>query len=1168
MSNYLEGLESKTLFGTRVDPQDELGTLITLFRRRGEISVALQLSMLILGGSRNDNEWRQNMALVDALCVELSDSKELSDMHRMLSVQLFVLKQSRRKDFMNEKVNKRIGQCQESLNIFESHGLRSPTLAFDLAAIRTYYNSSSSPMESFQGFLDLSDRAHENCDYVRERQCLVEARNRINEAVSSCEKENQEIEGHAVPPEVPLSEHKVAIGAAPTNHVEISIHCRELARRRQLADELKLRRLSFETETTRSALCLGFALLEFSSEMVNTGKSAEFLKYFEDFKDRHSGFDVPSTMYTLNLVAERGADQLNNQRIRNFYRKAKERFEKLAFEYVMVDGVTRLTLSAQNEPLHYQREDYSPDYQQLIQNVVRRMLEWATIELREGRLANTGVEKLFQDGEIAQDTKTCFSVKSDSGKVLYALDPIKVALKMYGYGLEPTTRNVWLSYFEPIEAWLRNECQASFEERRHWVLKMLQHSRCSVIRHSSRDSISERGHINDELCELLYQENLDYARILGSINDGAKGTDNNNEVKRAMMDGICNLSTSVTAIQHGRVTDAMLRQHTDDLGQQLCEQYRRTGNFHHLYYNLCQRSLVATRRYIFFQTVEPDAALPYLEEADGVYCHLRQNAAASQFQKTLNAKSFRSKFEMVQRLGHDGVYTKALQSSLWAYLRSFNPPASHQTWITETAQRRLVNLSSWVERSKARSLLDELGVGARVPKRLLATVESKAQYSEALSKEALYITQLEAAEKAGLYADEVRLRDKLMTLRDHLLSEPTLREVMDIRQGVSVTMAEISKMLDGFESGTTLVSYVHIIGQEKSNLWVIHYRRGMQPEVRHTITMEQVNAWVSQNLDGDEPFSNEDSRSKLDEMNPLVESLGHLTEPGDRVVLCPTQALHRIPLHALKVSGQILIKRNPVTYTQSLSILRQCQLKSEDVASDSGIERKTTIISPLPNTWQAPPTTYHGMESSPQTTMLCHDYIPEETALTAMTGATIFTFHGHATFFKNRTRALQQSLNLGLKRRVAEPDTITAEQIFSVSLHPAALALLVGCRSGRAQISQADDLLGLSTALYYAGATSVVSTLWKIDNDDAIAFMRGFFRCLCQEGSTCAGGGGTGVLDLARVMHKAVGALMEMDGAVSSESSPYRWAAFSLNGFWEIPRDFLPVSLSGGVGEG
>lgn len=792
-------------------------------------------------------------------------------MHSILDSQLAVMKLSLGKEHMNEEVNKRMSKCQNLLNVFESHGWRSPRIALSLDMVKIHHNPPSSLMNCFQGFLDLADRAHECHDYFRERQNLVEAGERINEAILSCEKRAQELDGLGVSPDVPFSEHEIPVDAASIID-ELGIHSQELARRQKLADELRLRRLSFEADTTRSALCLGAALSEFSAAMVSIGKPAEFLKYFEDFKDRYSGFDVPWTMYVLNMNAERAAGLLNNQRKEKIYRKAKEKFQKQAFQYVTVDGATRLTLEAQNHPNLFQLEVHSPDQQQLMLNVVRKMLEWATIELTEGRLANIGIEKLFKDAELSLETKTFLSLQSDSEQVYYALDPLKVASRMYGYGLEPTPRNVWLSYFEPVEAWLRNECQVFFEEQRNWLLKMLQQSRCNTLQISLRKSTLETGRINDELCELLYQENLDYARILGSIHEGARGSDNISTAKRTVMASIIDLSFSVTAIQSGLVTDAMLRQHNDVLGPQVCEHYQRMGEYELLYRVLRQRSLAARQRFMLFRTVQPDAALPYLEEADRLYCKFRQNAAASQFHKAFNATYFQSKFEIVQRLGHHEVYSQALSGSLFAYLQSLDDSTTHPTRTAETTQRRLANLSNWVERSKARSLLDELGIGARVPKRLLATAESRSQYGEALSKETTYITQLEAAEKAGRYADQVRLQNEMSALRAEMLSEAALKEVMDIREGVSVTMSDISKMLDNIECGTTLVSYAHVTGQTSSDLWIIHYRRGMQPEVRHTIRMEQVNVWISQNLDCDQPFSNEISRSKLDDMNPLVES--------------------------------------------------------------------------------------------------------------------------------------------------------------------------------------------------------------------------------------------------------------------------------------------------------
>ena len=128
--------------------------------------------------------------------------------------------------------------------------------------------------------------------------------------------------------------------------------------------------------------------------------------------------------------------------------------------------------------------------------------------------------------------------------------------------------------------------------------------------------------------------------------------------------------------------------------------------FEHLHHLLCQRSLVAQRRYIFFQTVEPDAVLPYLEEADRLYCKFRKNAAAPDFQKASNASSFLSKSEIVQRLHHDHVFTQALCVNLLTYLITLEFPTNHPKRPAETVQRRLANLSLWVQRSKARSLLD------------------------------------------------------------------------------------------------------------------------------------------------------------------------------------------------------------------------------------------------------------------------------------------------------------------------------------------------------------------------------------------------------------------------------------------------------------------------------
>ncbi|KAA8907834.1 hypothetical protein FN846DRAFT_918759 [Sphaerosporella brunnea] len=50
----------------------------------------------------------------------------------------------------------------------------------------------------------------------------------------------------------------------------------------------------------------------------------------------------------------------------------------------------------------------------------------------------------------------------------------------------------------------------------------------------------------------------------------------------------------------------------------------------------------------------------------------------------------------------------------------------------------------------------------------------------------------------------------------------------------------------------------------------------------------------------------------LQQLNTLVAPLAECRKPGDVLILCPTQVLHRIPLHALAVTGELLIQCNSV----------------------------------------------------------------------------------------------------------------------------------------------------------------------------------------------------------------------------------------------------------------
>ena len=70
---------------------------------------------------------------------------------------------------------------------------------------------------------------------------------------------------------------------------------------------------------------------------------------------------------------------------------------------------------------------------------------------------------------------------------------------------------------------------------------------------------------------------------------------------------------------------------------------------------------------------------------------------------------------------------------------------------------------------------------------------------------------------------------------------------------------------------------------------------------------------------------------------------------------------------------------------------------------------------------------------------------------------------------------------------------ISAMDLYSINCD-ANLVTLSGCRSGVSQVSGTDELLGLKRGLLYAGARSLLLSLWNLHDETTSAFMNVFYR--------------------------------------------------------------------------
>ena len=157
-------------------------------------------------------------------------------------------------------------------------------------------------------------------------------------------------------------------------------------------------------------------------------------------------------------------------------------------------------------------------------------------------------------------------------------------------------------------------------------------------------------------------------------------------------------------------------------------------------------------------------------------------------------------------------------------------------------------------------------------------------------------------------------------------------------------------------------------------------------------------------------------------------------------------------------------------------------------------------------------------------------------------GSGLFDYLGHARF--EYLNALDSAFELQ-----GSKVTLTVRDIMQkVKLTFPALCTLTGCASGVAKTTSADDIISLPTAFHFAGASSVVSTLWPVEKDDGAAFSLYFYKELCRVAAKTDAGG---FIDVAKVFQTAVCQLH--NSFKDSERTPYRWAGFFLQGLWLLP---------------
>ena len=308
---------------------------------------------------------------------------------------------------------------------------------------------------------------------------------------------------------------------------------------------------------------------------------------------------------------------------------------------------------------------------------------------------------------------------------------------------------------------------------------------------------------------------------------------------------------------------------------------------------------------------------------------------------------------------------------------------------------------------------------------------------------------------------------------------------------------------------------------------------------------------------------------------PFVKPILQWADRGDTIWFVPHDILHSVPLHAVWIDGEYLIERNPVCFSPSASVMKFCQARRRTptgraiVFGDSigDLHHARAEAESVAGIFGCSSTV--GRDAT-KTRLL------EELSASA-NGIDVLHLACHGRL--DRDQPMDSGIVLASENATEageEPARLTAAEILQLELNTG-LVTLSACDSGVNTRRSGDEMLGLTRALIYAGAPSVLVSLWAVDDLSTRVLMEQFYATYYRE-FDCLDSKPT----KAEALQKAIVHVMKLtrndlqqwpdaelprdlsppksSGAAHSLSSiaendcpfahPYYWGAFSLVGDW------------------
>ncbi len=457
------------------------------------------------------------------------------------------------------------------------------------------------------------------------------------------------------------------------------------------------------------------------------------------------------------------------------------------------------------------------------------------------------------------------------------------------------------------------------------------------------------------------------------------------------------------------------------------------------------------------------------------------------------------------------------------------------------------------ENARARATLDLIAqkrAGKEPP-----STSDQGQSLEEISKKISSMTtkwrsdQLNPQQKAQL---EEELK-KAESEREEIRFENEMNRLHRFTATVNLKQAQ-----DTLRAGEVLIEF--FLGENRSHVWLISKerfacvtlpaRKEIEESVQRytTLLARRPNSFRLPR----ELAEQKKMASELFDM--LLGKLADKFSSARRLRFAPDGLLYYLPFETLVSANRYLVEQYDIDYTPSASVLAALEKSKLDAQSDGRIELiafgdpdfgppgAAAGAEALSGSWvdyrlqQLPGTNGEVVSisnlfpSDQRRVYLGRAATEDALKRESLTRCRRLHFATHGLIderFPSRSGIL-----LTLDRDPTEDGFLDTEEIAGLEMH-CELVVLSACQTGRGRLTGGEGVVGLARAFLYAGARSVVVSLWSVSDISAASLMRRFYQQLAAKRGPVA---------------SLRQAKMEMIRSDKAERHPYYWSPFLIVG--------------------